>query len=81
MYKTGDDAAKIVESKGLQQITNTGEIESIIDKIIAANPDNVAGYKAGKDKLFGFFVGQVMKETGGKANPAIINDLLKKKLS
>ena len=81
MYASGDDAAKIVESKGLKQITDTGAIESIIDKIIAANPDNVAGYKAGKDKLFGFFVGQVMKETGGKANPAIINDLLKKKLS
>ncbi len=81
MYATGNDAAKIVESKGLKQITDTGAIEAIIDKIIAANPDNVAGYKAGKDKLFGFFVGQVMKETGGKANPAIINDLLKKKLS
>lgn len=81
MYATGDDAAKIVESKGLKQITDTGAIEVIIDKIIAANPDNVAGYKAGKEKLFGFFVGQVMKETGGKANPAIINDLLKKKLS
>ncbi len=81
MYTSGEDAAKIVESKGLKQITDVGAIESIIDKIIAANPDNVAGYKSGKDKLFGFFVGQVMKETGGKANPAIINDLLKKKLS
>lgn len=81
MYATGDDAAKIVETKGLKQITDTGAIEAIIDKIIEANPDNVAGYKAGKDKLFGFFVGQVMKETGGKANPAIINELLKKKLS
>lgn len=81
MYATGTDAAQIVETKGLKQITDTGAIESIIDKIIAANPDNVAGYKAGKDKLFGFFVGQVMKETGGKANPAIINDLLKKKLA
>lgn len=81
MYASGDDAAKIVETKGLKQITDTGAIETIIDKIIAANPDNVAGYKAGKEKLFGFFVGQVMKETGGKANPAIINDLLKKKLS
>lgn len=81
MYMSGDDAAKIVETKGLKQITDTGAIEAIIDKILAANPDNVAGYKAGKEKLFGFFVGQVMKETGGKANPAIINDLLKKKLS
>ncbi len=81
MYATGKDADKIVEEKGLKQITDVGAIESIIDKIIATNPDNVAGYKSGKDKLFGFFVGQVMKETGGKANPAIINDLLKKKLS
>lgn len=81
MYQTGKDADKIVEEKGLKQITDTDAIEKIIDAIIAANPDNVAGYKAGKDKLFGFFVGQVMKETGGKANPAIINDLLKKKLS
>ena len=81
MYATGKDAASIVEEKGLKQITDVGAIEQIIDKIIAANPDNVAGYRAGKDKLFGFFVGQVMKETGGKANPAIINDLLKKKLA
>jgi aspartyl-tRNA(Asn)/glutamyl-tRNA(Gln) amidotransferase subunit B len=81
MYATGDDAAKIVETKGLKQVTDVGALEKIVDAIIAANPDNVAGYKAGKDKLFGFFVGQVMKETGGKANPAIINDLLKKKLS
>ena len=81
MYATGDDAAKIVETKGLKQVTDVGALEKIVDTIIAANPENVAGYKAGKDKLFGFFVGQVMKETGGKANPAIINDLLKKKLS
>ncbi len=81
MYTSGKEAADIVEAKGLRQITDTGAIESIIDSIIAANPDNVAGYKSGKDKLFGFFVGQVMKETGGKANPAIINDLLKKKLN
>lgn len=81
MYSTSGDAAAIVESKGLKQVTDTGAIESVIDAIIAANPDNVAAYKSGKDKLFGFFVGQVMKETGGKANPAMVNDLLKKKLS
>lgn len=81
MYETGADAATIVETKGLKQVTDTGAIEKIIDAIIAANPDNVAAYKSGKDKLFGFFVGQVMKDTQGKANPAIINDLLKKKLS
>jgi len=81
MYATSKDAAKIVDEKGLKQVTDVGALEKIVDAIIAANPDNVAGYKSGKDKLFGFFVGQVMKETGGKANPAIVNDLLKKKLS
>ncbi|MCB1529809.1 MAG: Asp-tRNA(Asn)/Glu-tRNA(Gln) amidotransferase subunit GatB [Rhodospirillales bacterium] len=81
MYKTGHDAGKIVEEKGLKQVTDTGAIEAVVDRVIAGNPDNVAAYKAGKDKLFGFFVGQVMKETQGKANPAMVNDLLKKKLS
>ncbi|HBR68703.1 MAG TPA: Asp-tRNA(Asn)/Glu-tRNA(Gln) amidotransferase GatCAB subunit B [Rhodospirillaceae bacterium] len=81
MYKTGKDAAAIVEEKGLKQVTDTGAIEKIVDAVIAANPDNVAAYKSGKDKLFGFFVGQVMKETQGKANPAVVNELLKKKLS
>jgi aspartyl-tRNA(Asn)/glutamyl-tRNA(Gln) amidotransferase subunit B len=81
MYETGKDAAVIVEEQGLRQVTDMGAIEAVIDAVIAANPDNVAGYKAGKDKLFGFFVGQVMKETGGKANPAAVNELLKKKLS
>ncbi len=81
MFKTSKDAAAIVEEKGLKQVTDTGEIESVIDKVLADNPDNVAAYKGGKDKLFGFFVGQVMKETGGKANPAMVNEILKKKLS
>lgn len=81
MYATSKDAGVIVEEKGLKQVTDVGAIEAIVDQIIAANPDSVAGFKAGKDKLFGFFVGQVMKETQGKANPAIINDLLKKKLA
>jgi aspartyl-tRNA(Asn)/glutamyl-tRNA(Gln) amidotransferase subunit B len=81
MIESGKSAADIVSEKGLTQITDTGAIETIIDKIIAANPDNVAAYKSGKDKIFGFFVGQVMKETGGKANPAAVNELLKKKLS
>ncbi len=80
MYETGQDAAAIVEEKGLKQVTDTGEIEAIIDKVIAANPDNVEKYRGGKDKLFGFFVGQVMKETGGKANPGVVNEILKKKL-
>ena len=80
MYTSGKDAAAIVEEKGLKQVTDTGAIESVIDTVIANNPDNVAKYKGGKDKLFGFFVGQVMKETGGKANPAMVNEILRKKL-
>lgn len=81
MYKSGKDPAAIVEEKGLKQVTDTGAIEKIVDEVIAENPDNVAAYRSGKDKLFGFFVGQVMKKSQGKANPNIINDLLKKKLS
>jgi aspartyl-tRNA(Asn)/glutamyl-tRNA(Gln) amidotransferase subunit B len=80
MMATGQDAAAIVESKGLKQVTDTGAIEKIIDEVIAENPDNVAAYKGGKDKLFGFFVGQAMKKSQGKANPDIVNELLKKKL-
>ena len=70
----------IIEKKGLKQITDTGEIEKIIEKIIADNPAQAADYRAGKEKLFGFFVGLVMKETKGKANPAQVNALLKNKL-
>ena len=81
MYKSGKDPAQIVEEKGLKQVTDSGAIEKIVDEVIAENPDNVAAYRSGKDKLFGFFVGQVMKKSQGKANPNIINDLLKKKLS
>ena len=81
MLESGKSAATIVEEKGLKQVTDTGAIEKAIDDILAANADKVAEYKSGKDKLFGFFVGQVMKATGGKVNPAMLNDLLKKKLS
>jgi aspartyl-tRNA(Asn)/glutamyl-tRNA(Gln) amidotransferase subunit B len=81
MLASGKSAASIVEEKGLKQVTDTGAIEKSIDEILAANADKVAEYKSGKDKLFGFFVGQVMKATGGKANPAMLNELLKKKLS
>jgi len=81
MYETGKDADVIVEEKGLKQVTDTGAIESIIDEVIAENPDNVEKYRGGKDKLFGFFVGQVMKKSQGKANPAAVNKLLKEKLS
>lgn len=81
MYKTSKDASAIVEKKGLKQVTDTGAIEAIVDEVLAENPDNVAAYKGGKDKLMGFFVGQVMKKSGGKVNPAMANELLKKKLS
>ena len=80
MFTSSKDAARIVEEKGLKQVTDTGAIEAVIDDVIAENPDNVAAYRSGKDKLFGFFVGQVMKKTGGKANPGVVNELLKKKL-
>jgi aspartyl-tRNA(Asn)/glutamyl-tRNA(Gln) amidotransferase subunit B len=81
MMETGKDAAAIVAEKGLKQVTDTGAIEKAIDDVLAANADKVAEYRSGKDKLFGFFIGQVMKATGGKANPAMLNDLLKKKLA
>lgn len=81
MMATSKNPAAIVEEKGLKQITDSSAIESIVDAVIAENPDNVAAFLGGKDKLFGFFVGQVLKKSGGKANPDMVNDLLKKKLS
>jgi len=81
MWNGEGDADTVIEKKGLKQITDTGAIEAIIDEVIAKNPQQVEQYKAGKEKLFGFFVGQVMKATAGKANPQQLNDLLKKKLS
>ena len=81
MWAEGKDADAIIESKGLKQITDTGAIEKAIDEVMAKNPGQLADYRSGKDKLFGFFVGQVMKATGGKANPAQLNELLKKKLA
>lgn len=80
MFKTGDKPADIVERKGLRQVTDTGAIEAAIDGVLAANADKVAEFRSGKDKLFGFFVGQVMKQTQGKANPALVNELLTTKL-
>jgi len=80
MVETGKDAAAIVEEKGLRQVTDTGAIAAAIDQVMAANADKVAEYRGGKDKLFGFFIGQVMRAMGGKANPAALNDLLKEKL-
>jgi len=80
LWESGDSADAIIERQGLKQITDTGAIEAIIDQIIGDNPDQVGGYKAGKEKLFGFFVGQAMKATQGKANPAQLNELLRRKL-
>jgi aspartyl-tRNA(Asn)/glutamyl-tRNA(Gln) amidotransferase subunit B len=80
MWADGASADQVIEAKGLRQITDTSAIEKVIDEVLAKNPGQLADYRAGKDKLFGFFVGQVMKATGGKANPAQLNELLKKKL-
>jgi aspartyl-tRNA(Asn)/glutamyl-tRNA(Gln) amidotransferase subunit B len=80
MIETGGDPEKIVEEKGLKQITDTGAIESAIDEVIAANPDKVQEIRDGKDRMLGWFVGQVMKSTGGKANPGMVNKLLRDKI-
>ena len=80
MVETGKDADSIIEEKGLRQVTDTGAIEAEIDKIIAGNADKVAQFRSGKEALKGWFVGQVMKATGGKANPAAVNTILDKKL-
>ena len=80
MVETGKDAATIVDEKGLRQVTDTGAIDDAVDQVMAANPDKVAEFRGGKDKLFGFFVGQVMKAMAGKGNPALVNEALKKKL-
>jgi aspartyl-tRNA(Asn)/glutamyl-tRNA(Gln) amidotransferase subunit B len=80
MVETGDDPASIVDRKGLRQVTDTGAIDAAVDRVLAANADKVADYRAGKEKLFGFFVGQVMKSMAGKGNPALVNETLKQKL-
>jgi aspartyl-tRNA(Asn)/glutamyl-tRNA(Gln) amidotransferase subunit B len=80
MVETGEEAAAIIEKKGLRQVTDTGAIESAVDAVLVAHADKLAEYRSGKDKLFGFFVGQVMKAMAGKGNPALVNDVLKKKL-
>ena len=81
MWQGEGDADSVIEARGLKQITDTGAIDAIVDAVIAANPSQVAEYRAGKEKLIGFFVGQVMKETQGKANPGQVNKALKSKLS
>ncbi|MBC7801615.1 MAG: Asp-tRNA(Asn)/Glu-tRNA(Gln) amidotransferase subunit GatB, partial [Gemmatimonadaceae bacterium] len=80
MVDTGDGPAVIVDARGLRQVTDTGAIDAAVDAVLAANPDKLAEYRSGKDKLFGFFVGQVMKAMGGKGNPALVNDALKARL-
>ena len=81
MFATGKGAAAVVAEKGLVQLSDTGEIERIIDEVVAASPQQLAQYRAGKETLFGFFVGQVMKASKGKANPKLVNEVLKQKLS
>jgi len=81
MIDTGKPAAAIVEEQGLRQVTDKGAMEQAVAEVLAAHADKVAEFRAGKEKLFGFFVGQVMKAMQGKANPAVLNALLHEKLS
>jgi aspartyl-tRNA(Asn)/glutamyl-tRNA(Gln) amidotransferase subunit B len=81
MYNTGKSAAEIIKAKGLTQVSDEGTLEKIIDEVVTKNPQQLAQYRGGKEQLFGFFVGQVMKASGGKANPAKVNELLKRKLA
>ena len=81
MFSSKKSAREIVDDKGLKQVTDQGEIENVIDEVIKDNPKMVQEYLGGKDKLLGFFVGQAMKKTKGKANPKMLNDILLKKLS
>jgi aspartyl-tRNA(Asn)/glutamyl-tRNA(Gln) amidotransferase subunit B len=80
MWAGEGDADEVIEARGLKQITDASAIEGIVDAVIAANPSQVAEFRSGKEKLLGFFVGQVMKETGGKANPGQVNQILREKL-
>jgi aspartyl-tRNA(Asn)/glutamyl-tRNA(Gln) amidotransferase subunit B len=81
MLETGEGAAEIVEARGLKQTSDTGAIDAVVDEVLAANADKVEQYKAGKEALFGFFVGQVMKAMAGKANPQTVNERLRAKLA
>jgi aspartyl-tRNA(Asn)/glutamyl-tRNA(Gln) amidotransferase subunit B len=80
MFSSGKSAAAIIEERGLVQVSDTGEIDSIVEQVIASNPQQLAQYRAGKEALFGFFVGQVLKASKGKANPKVVNERLKEKL-
>jgi aspartyl-tRNA(Asn)/glutamyl-tRNA(Gln) amidotransferase subunit B len=81
MWTSGETADTIIEKQGLKQVTDTGAIDALIAEVLADNPDSVAEYRAGKEKLMGFFVGQVMQKSRGKANPGVVNQLLKQKLT
>jgi aspartyl-tRNA(Asn)/glutamyl-tRNA(Gln) amidotransferase subunit B len=81
MYRTGADPESVVAAKGLTQVSDAGELAAVIDQVLVDSPKELEQYRSGKDKLFGFFVGQVMKRTQGKANPAKVNELLKAKLA
>jgi aspartyl-tRNA(Asn)/glutamyl-tRNA(Gln) amidotransferase subunit B len=81
LWAEGGEADAIIASKGLKQVSDSGAIEKLVDEIIAANTGKVAEYRNGKDKLFGYFVGAAMKASQGNANPAQLNDILKKKLA
>ena len=80
MFKTGKAAQTIIEEQGLVQVSDTAEIDALIENVIAANPDQVASYRSGKEALIGFFVGQVIKASKGKANPKVVNERLRAKL-
>ena len=81
MYRSGKSPEVVIEEKGLKQITDSNEIERIVDKIVGANPGPVNQYRSGKTGTMGWFVGQVMKATGGRANPRNVNEILRKKLA
>jgi len=80
MFATGKGAAAVIGEKGFEQVSDPAEIEKIVDEIVEKNENQVTAYRGGNDKLFGFFVGQVMRASGGKANPKVVNDILKRKL-
>jgi aspartyl-tRNA(Asn)/glutamyl-tRNA(Gln) amidotransferase subunit B len=81
MYRTGKDPETIVKEKGLLQISDEADLERVVDEVLKESPKEVERFKKGEAKLLGYFVGQVMKKTKGKANPRMVNDLIKKKLS
>ena len=81
MWKTGLQPDELIVEKGLQQVTDDSVISDLVDKVLKDNPDQIGQYRAGKSKIFGFLVGQVMKLSNGKANPKQVNDILKKRLN